>query len=296
MSLLDNIINYKELATLPSVTKRVMDLLQDDDVDVRRIARIIERDPVLAFKVLRVVNSPVFATPTRITSIHQAIMLMGFSRLTNIVLSVSIFSRFWFAKHKGVERLMNKFWWHSSSAGIVAKVVGSKIREDSHREIEVMGGLLHQIGKVAMLQYNVEQYKKVIQLILKEGMIDSMAEKKVFGLSHLNVGVEMATKWRLGDEMKSVMAYYQTPSKISGNKDLPASVGLASVVCAQHGADFYNGLRLNSITEAEQWKVLCESSENLKTQGPNAITENISQHLKESAQYLIALKGNLASA
>ncbi|MDQ1265992.1 MAG: hypothetical protein QG635_1144, partial [Bacteroidota bacterium] len=135
-SIIDKIVDFKELATLPAVPKRVLDMLKNEDINVRDIARVIERDPVLAFKVLKVVNSPVFASPYRITSIHQAIMLMGFSRLTNIVLSVSIFSRFWFSKNKGIERLMNKFWWHSSSTGIVAKSVNSKLNRQ-FRESEV---------------------------------------------------------------------------------------------------------------------------------------------------------------
>ena len=295
MPLIDQIVNVQELATLPEVTKSVLDMLQSNDVDMRTISKIIEKDPVLAFKVLKVINSPLFAIHGKIRSIPQAIMLMGLGKLTNIVLSVSIFSRFWFSKNKDAEAMMEKFWMYSSSTGIVAKEIGKKIHKDEERGIELIGGLLHQIGKIAMFQFNVPQYKKAIDIVVNEKATDNQAERKIYGFSHLDVGEEMAKKWRLGNEIKNVIANYQQPARTTSDRELAASVGFSGVVCAVNGADFYKGISLSNPSDAVQWQVLCEDFPALKAEGPTFITDNIKKHLRESVQYLMTLKSSLSS-
>ena len=127
MSLINNLLETQEFATLPPVAARILKLLENDNVDMRDISKVIEADAPLTLKLLRVANSPLYATRIEVNSIQQAIITLGLNRLTNIVLGVSIFSRFLLSSQKQAAEQMEKFWWHSSCTGIVAKSLSTKI-------------------------------------------------------------------------------------------------------------------------------------------------------------------------
>jgi len=114
MNIIDSITNLNELATLPTIVTRIMRMLDSEDVNVRELSGIIEHDPSLTLKILRVVNSPVYATRQEIVNVSDAIMLIGFRKLTNLILGVSVFSMFWLSKRQGAAEVINKFWYHSS--------------------------------------------------------------------------------------------------------------------------------------------------------------------------------------
>ena len=143
MSVIETIIETQEFATLPNVAARVLQILDDEAVNVRDIARVIETDSSLTLKLLRVANSPLYGTVSEVTSIQQSIITLGLSRLTNIVLGISIFSRFMMNTNKDIVEYLEKFWWHAASTGMVAKSFSTKINR-FFKENEFIGGLLHK--------------------------------------------------------------------------------------------------------------------------------------------------------
>ena len=258
MSVIENILKAKEMATLPDVANRVLKMLESDDIDLRNISKVIEADPALTIKLLRVANSPLYAAKAEIRSIQQAIMIMGFSKLTNIVLGVSIFSKFWLGQKKEAANIMNKFWWHSSSAGTIAKSITAKMKKN-YRENEFVGGLLHKIGKLALLQYDVTKFNQTISLITEKNISDVDAEKQVFGVDHIEVGDQIAKSWKLPDDIRAIIANYPHPSKLTNHKELVAAVSFAGLLCEINGADFYKGLVPEDITDDESWEILIDS-------------------------------------
>ncbi|MDQ1266473.1 MAG: hypothetical protein QG635_1625 [Bacteroidota bacterium] len=289
MSVLNDILGTKELVALPGVASGLLEMLKSDDFDVRDIANVIESDAALTTKVLRVANSPLYASRGRISSVQQAIMLMGFSKLTNIVLGISIFSKFWLSANPNAKDLVKKFWWHSSSTGTIAKSVTSKIKMN-YRDNEFIGGLLHQIGKLAMIQYDLNKYSKVISEIKNNKLADMEAEKRIFGISHVEVGESLARLWSLPETITTVIANYPHPSKLTEHRELVASVSFAGILSELNGADFFKGLNVNlMLTEQDSWQVLCDASEELRDIGIEFITEDIENELKKSMGFLNAI-------
>ncbi|MDQ1266866.1 MAG: hypothetical protein QG635_2019 [Bacteroidota bacterium] len=290
MSVVESILKDKELIALPSVATHIINMLKGEDIDVRELTRLIQTDPSLTLKLLRVANSPLYATRKQISSIQQAIMIMGFNKLTNIVLGVSIFSRFWIGSRAGVTEVMDKFWLHSASTGTLAKSITAKLRKN-FRENEFIGGLLHQIGKLVMIQYDFDKYLKVIQAIEKYKVEDTLAERKIFGVSHIEVGEKIASVWHLPEELITIIANYQTPSKSDTYQDLVASVGLAGLISEIYGADFYMGDREKiNICESEHWKILSEAYEIFKTNGLDILINDIQLDINKSSDFIKAVK------
>jgi len=285
MSLINSIIETQEFATLPPVASKLLRMLENDEVDIRDVSQVIETDAALTLKLLRVANSPIFATRTEINSIQQAIVILGLNRLTNIVLGVSIFSRFLMSSQKHVADIMKKFWWHSSCTGIVAKALTTKTNL-FFKENEFIGGLLHDIGKLAMLQYDVPKYEKLITLIKEKGISDSEAEKEIYGIDHLEVGAQIAKLWKLPEELSTIISNHNTPALLESNKELVAVVRIADLLCEMWGADIDEGCREVNIANEECWQILCSSYPELTDMDMESFTFDLEEQFKKSTIFL----------
>ncbi len=285
MSVINALIETQEFATLPPVAAKILKLLEDDNIDIRDLSKIIEADAPLTLKLLRVANSPLYATRTEINSIQQAIITLGLNRLTNIVLGVSIFSRFLLSSQKQAADLMEKFWWHSSCTGIVAKSLAGKIKK-FFKEVEFIGGLLHDIGKLVMLQYDSAKYFQVVELIEKERISDEEAEMKIFGVTHLEVGQRISELWKLPDDLNTIISYHHSPAKQKKDRGLVSVVRFADLLCEIWGAGFYEGVFSINFAEEESWITLCEEFPELKKLDVEEFTFELEKDFKRSSEFL----------
>lgn len=285
MSVINTLIETQEFATLPPVAARILKLLEDDNIDIRDLSKIIEADAPLTLKLLRVANSPLYATRTEINSIQQAIITLGLNRLTNIVLGVSIFSRFLLSSQKQAAELMEKFWWHSSCTGIVAKSLASKIKK-FFKEVEFIGGLLHDIGKLVMLQFDSKKYTEVVALLENERISDLEAEMRVFGVTHLEVGKKISELWKLPDELYTIISYHHSPGKVSKDKGVVSVVRFADLLCEIWGAGFYEGVFSIDFTKDESWLTLCQEYPELQKLDVEEFTFELEKDFKHSSEFL----------
>lgn len=285
MSIIETLIETQEFATLPPVATRVLKLLEDDNVDIRDLASIIEADASLTLKLLRVANSPLYATRTEVSSIQQAIVTLGLNRLTNIVLGVSIFSKFLLSSQHQAAEYMEKFWWHASCTGMVAKSLTRKLGINL-KEFEFIGGLLHDIGKLAMIQFDAEKYFEVVEIVQNEKIKDEEAEMRVYGANHTQVGAEISRLWKLPHELSNVITYHTNPEESDSSKGLLSIVRLADILCEIWGADFYEGFLEVSISDCSAWEELKKEYPALESIDIEQLTFELEQDFQNSAAFL----------
>jgi len=285
MSVLERLLETQEFATLPPVAARVLHLLEYDNIDIRDISRVIETDASLTLKLLRVANSPLYATRSDVNTVHQAIINLGLNRLTNIVLGVSIFSKFLLANKNLSPKLMEKFWWHSSCTGMVAKSLSLKIKR-FYKEYEFIGGLLHEIGKLAMLQYDAKRYNEVIHLIEHQGYDDLTAEKKVFEITHPEVGEAIAKLWKLPQELTDIIAYHHKPDEAPEFNELISAVRFADLLTEIWDAGFYEGIKMLDLGHTSAWKILTSKIPELVNLDLEVFTFELEQDFRNSAMFL----------
>jgi putative nucleotidyltransferase with HDIG domain len=285
MKVINQIIETQEFATLPPVAAKVLSLLNDENVSIRDLAAVIEADASLTLKLLRVANSPLYGHRSEITSINQAIVIMGLNRLTNVVLGVSIFSKFLLSSQRDTAKLMEKFWWHSSCTGMVAKALSKRIN-NQYNDLEFIGGLLHDVGKLAMIQYDVQSYNRVIELINIEKYSDIDAEKEIFGVDHTKVGAEIAKLWKLPVELISIIANHSNPVLPSKTNNLISIVRVADLLCETWDADFYEGPAEENVFESEAWRSLVVKNPNLNDIDTEMFSNDLREEFKKSADFL----------
>lgn len=289
MAIIDAIKKNQDLASLPHVAGKVLKLIQNKNAELNEIAKLIEADPILTMKLLRVANSPIFATRNEIRSIQHALMLLGMKRISNIVLSVSIYSKFFINAHKDAAILMERFFKHSYLTGMTAKTLTQILRKN-FEDNEFVGGLLHDIGKMAMLQVHPKEYSLVRQLISQEGLNELAAEKEVFNENHIEVGLQMAHLWKLPEEIHRIIAFYKFPAQ---NDDLIDLVAIVSF------SDAFTKIRANMINPKEDefnygaieaWRVLVKQMPELRKINVQKLTAHLDHTLRKSPDNFDLLK------
>ena len=288
MAIIKDLIETQEFATLPVVAAKLLKLLENEDISSKDLAHIIEMDSSMTLKLLRVANSPIYGTRQTISSINQAIMTLGLNRITNIVLGVSIFSRFLLSSQKFAAEVLEKYWWHSSCTGIVAKALAKKLNTN-FRENEFIGGLLHDIGKLAMIQYDSVKYTKVNNIIYTKRIHDCEAEKEVFGVDHIEVGSEISKLWKLPESLYEVITYHNHPSQAINHQDLTACVRFADLLCEMWGADVNEGYDYLNLEEDESWVVICQLHPEIKDMDIVNFTFELEHEYKKSTEFLNAI-------
>jgi HD-like signal output (HDOD) protein len=289
MSVVEKVTEIKEFASLPAIASKILQMLEVEDFNAAEVSKMIKIDPALSIKVLRMANSPLYAIRSEITSIQQAVLLIGFKKLSNLVLSVSIFSKFWLSSRKDAIPLLHKFWSHAASTAVIAQSIVKTVSSE-YREHEFLGGLLHQIGTLGLIHYDFEKYKKVIQLVEKEDFTSPDAELEIFGANHIEIGSNIARNWKLPREIHSIIENYNHPTQDGSNAGLVASVGFADILSELNGADFYLGLKEKDPTKCEAFNVLTSLFHNAANDQTLITRINVGEQLKKSTEIIHAMR------
>ena len=181
------------LPTLPIVAMKVGELISDPDVGAARVASVLQRDPSLSAKVLRLVNSPYYAIPGGVSDIQRAISFIGFNTLHQLVLSVSVLQAL--NTPAGSSFDAKGLWLHSLGVGACAQVLATHIKHPDPG-VCFTAGLLHDIGKIALAIATPDLFGAALDDAQKNGKLMSRAEKDAGLPSHDRVGSRLGRRWK----------------------------------------------------------------------------------------------------
>jgi putative nucleotidyltransferase with HDIG domain len=201
-TLRNRIESVNTLATIPTVAKKLLELVSDPKVSLTDISRFISSDPVLATKVLRMVNSPVYGFPGRISSVNQAVLLLGLNVVKGLLFGVTVFDL--------MQRTMIGLWEHSIGCAIIARLVAKKrgIKDPEEASIH---GLLHDLGKVILVLELPLEYERIMDEAKEKQITVYEVENEHFSTSHATVGAWIAKQWSFPSPLIDVIAYHHRP-------------------------------------------------------------------------------------
>ncbi|RMF33284.1 MAG: HDOD domain-containing protein [Chlorobiota bacterium] len=234
MNFLDSLQQTNEIASLPTVAAKLLQMLEQDDSDVRRLAHYVEQDVAISTKVVRVANSPMFGLRIPVASISQAIMTIGLTRVTNIVLGVSIFSKFVYLRTLA-GAFLEQFWRHSAATATLARALASRAKLN-FQEMEFLAGLVHDIGKLAMLQSDPERFRILLETIGSGTMDELEAEQQIYGATHAEAGELIANVWRLPSYVQgAIRLHHEGSCSVEDVAPLVAVVRIADYYAEEFG-------------------------------------------------------------
>ena len=181
-----------EVASLPSVARRVLEILKTDEAP-EALSEFIATDLGLTAQVLRLANSEFFSRRTPIASVSHATTLLGVPTLRSILLSASV-ADVVNERCEGFDPLRS--WRHSLAVAMASKRLARCFFEDAQDDLYV-AGLLHDAGIAVMAQYVPDDYGQVLRTVRDSGRPLQDVEREVFGMTHADVGYTLVTRWHL---------------------------------------------------------------------------------------------------
>lgn len=231
----DVIMGGYEIPPMPHVAQKVLSMIGNPDTTAEKLQEVLLADQALTAKILKIANSPFYGVPRAIRTLSTAIMILGYKMVRNMVLTTvtrSINRRF------GLTEMM--MWEHSIGASIASYLIAKEIRFPDPEEA-FLAGLLHDIGKQILNNYDSEKYMHVIERTYNEGLTFYFAEKEIFGFSHPEVGALVIRKWKLSEDLENAIRYHHDgfQTLIEDHPfymgKLPIIVNLADLICLKLG-------------------------------------------------------------
>jgi putative nucleotidyltransferase with HDIG domain len=219
-----------EISVLPQVVARVMDLASDISTSAAEIESVVSVDPGFSARLLRLANSAYFGLPRKVSSIKEAVVLLGGRNIRNLALTVSCYNIF-IGKTDPDSLLRRELWRHSVlSAGcarsICAHTGGCPTEEG------FAAGLLHDIGKTVLISRMPLETHAAIEFQRSRGGTSVDAELECMGMDHASVGAALAGRWNLPDILICAIENHHCAGSVqtAPERVLTASVALADSI------------------------------------------------------------------
>jgi putative nucleotidyltransferase with HDIG domain len=242
------------LPTIPSVLQKLLKLIENPKVSLTEVGSFIQSDPVLTSRVLKMVNSPIYGFPGRISAVQQALILLGLNVVRGLLLGVSVF--------EVMQKSMVGLWDHSLGCAIASRIIAKKKGLPEPEEISI-AGLLHDIGKVVMILRYKEDYDKVMKGADAKDLFVVESEKEIFGITHADAGSWIAKKWNFPQSLVEIIDYHHKPNL---SKILPmqaAIVHLGDILTRSVGFGFSGDHHVPAVNPAA-WELLSLSDADLR--------------------------------
>jgi putative nucleotidyltransferase with HDIG domain len=186
------------MPAFPKSVQAILDLTRDVNCTPRDLVQVIDKDPVVTVKILKVVNSAYYSLPKQITSINHAVVFLGFNTIKNLALGIAAIGMLPRSNAAGFD--VQQYLLHSLATASIAKELGSRVDGADPMDCFI-AGLLHDFGKVVFAQFMPAEFKKALDASQTDGSSLHEALRQTIGVDHTVVGGMLVEKWRFAPQL-----------------------------------------------------------------------------------------------
>lgn len=192
------------MPAFPKSVQRILELTRDVNCTPKDLVQVIDKDPVVTVKILKVVNSAYYSLPKQITSVNHAVVYLGFNTIKNLALSIAAIGIL--PPHNAADFDVEKYLLHSLSTAVIAKQLAMRL-EDADPMDCFIGGLLHDFGKVVCAQFMPAEFKQALKISEINGTPLHEALRNTLGTDHAVIGAMLVEKWRFAPSLIDTIAH-----------------------------------------------------------------------------------------
>ncbi|HYE36551.1 HDOD domain-containing protein [Methylocaldum sp.] len=197
------------LASPPELFLRLNEVLENPEANLHDAGALIESDPGLSARLLRIVNSAFYGIPSKVTSIHHAVNIIGVQEIRDLVLTTLVVDKF--SSFTNSLMTMREFWSMSVRCALTAKLLASFYPNGERLQAVFLCGLLHEIGRLIVYHRLPELARAAALLARSENINYHEGERRIIGFDHYQVGAELARLWRLPEIIAVTIEHHDTP-------------------------------------------------------------------------------------
>ena len=212
---------------MPTTAAKLLPLLENYDSTASEIESILKYDPGLTANILKLTNSAYFGIPTRISSVRQAIVLLGWKRLLQVVMTICM-SPLMNKTIPGYDMPRGALWQHSVAVSVAAEILVKALKIPDADEV-FTAALLHDVGKLILGGFVKEDLQQIEDMVTK-GITFDVAESMVLGTNHAEIGGQILDKWSFPSELVSAVQWHHDPESCEESCNLSDIVHVANTM------------------------------------------------------------------
>jgi putative nucleotidyltransferase with HDIG domain len=225
--------NRLTVPAMPVVALRCLEIMRDPNAEFVEIAATIEKDPLIASRLLRIVNSPAYGSREAISSVKRAVARLGLQPLKLLLIEMSAREVF-MSRNPRIRDSFRGIWEHCLAVGMLARDIASTLHSGVDGEMAYLGGLFHDVGKPVTGALLLEAERSLIDDLDEPFMSDSLW-MKVVDSSHRDVGAALAESWHLSPTVAETIADLTSYDEEAGPSSCRHVVRYANALTKREG-------------------------------------------------------------
>ncbi len=228
--------SIRDLPPMPIVAIKVLELLNDPNVNYEKLGEVISSDPAVAARMLKVANSAFYSMKRQIKTLEHAIAIVGERTLRSLVLAASLEGM-----NKSYGLLEKMLWEDSIGCAIGCRILARKFSSADPEEA-FLAGLFRHLGKIVMNYSDPDSFRSLVEMSYAEGISTSELEGRFFPYAHAVVGAAVLDKWNFSRFMVMSTLHHEdlviaVDEEENGEAllNLTATVNLGGLVCKKLG-------------------------------------------------------------
>jgi HD-like signal output (HDOD) protein len=215
------------LASLPDIYYKLSSVINNPSSSLKDIAEVIEKDPALMAQLLKIANSALFNFPSQVTTITQAITVVGIQQLKELTLACNVISAFPLIPKHFIDN--ESFWKHSLAVGVASRVIASYRKESNIERFYVLG-LLHDIGRLVVFLDDPNAAEQSIHTSNQQQELLHKVEKRMWDYDHGEISSELLKHWKLPQSLWEPIRYHHAPDLCNEYPEEAAVIHLADIL------------------------------------------------------------------
>jgi len=217
-----------DLIPLPKAYIRIRQLVHDPDSSANDVAQVIQNDPAMTGRVLRIANSAYMALVTKVDTIPRAVQVLGLNQVHDLALAMSAVTALQDIPSPIFD--IHDFWRRSIYCAVVSKILSERLRR-REGDRAFVSGLLHDIGHLVLAYRETETLRDALEQARAGGHDVVHEERARFGFDYAEVTAALLKRWDLPDSILDPVAFHTRPSTYKGNMYIEVAIlHVASVI------------------------------------------------------------------
>lgn len=232
-----NVQKLRELPPVSGMAVRLLALLDDPDVEVRRLARAIEQDPPLTARIVGLSNSAYYGVRQPVTSVEEAIFsVLGIATTKSLALGIMLSAPFETRRVNGFRP--EQYWFTSLATALLAQQLAPQVGVDPAPKPDdaYLCGLLHGIGQLVLMHLYPRQMALVLAHPERSGSDSATLEREVLGVDYLQAGGWLARRWQLPESVVVSIERHREPDYAGAHWIQARLVTVCLSLCGESGA------------------------------------------------------------
>jgi HD-like signal output (HDOD) protein len=237
VNLKEAIKHLDSLPAMPVIAQKLLALDLDSIEGERSLLKLIEQDPQISAKIIGLANTPLFGASKRVTSVQDAAILLGLTRVKSVTMCIAVMTSL-IKKPRG-KLDIQKLWLHSLGISLALRVIAQAMpRNTRPQDDEIfLAGLLHDIGFMVLNHLDQKLSDELhTRFANNKDQTSEAIESELLGISHCELGAELARYWDLPDSIIAVIRYHHTPNeeRAGAGQPLVSMINLAEKLISEY--------------------------------------------------------------